>query len=85
MQNNMKEEFRNNWLDNQRNIERLENNVMSLEERVESKFKSQAKQHSSGLQEMESRLSQRSREQTCKLKDYIDNTMSKRIVGVKDM
>ena len=40
MQNNMKEEFRNNWLDNQRNIERLENNVMSLEERVESKFKS---------------------------------------------
>ena len=26
MQNNMKEEFRNNWLDNQRNIERLENN-----------------------------------------------------------
>ena len=32
---------------------------------------------------MKRRLSQRTREETGKLKYYIDNTMSKRIVGVK--
>ena len=58
MQNSLKEECRNIRVDNQKNIERLENNMMSLEERVERRFMSQTEQHSSELREMENRISQ---------------------------
>jgi hypothetical protein len=79
----MKEEFRNIKLDNQKNIERLENNMMSLEERVERRFMSQTEQHSSDLHEMENIISQNTKEETGKLREYVDVTLSKKIAGVK--
>jgi hypothetical protein len=82
MQASLREECINIRIDNQMSIDRLENNMMNLEERVE-RFISQTDQHSNDLHEMENRIAKNARDENGKLKEYIDATMSKKIVRVK--
>ena len=58
--------------------------MRSLEKRIESKIKSQAEEHSVSQQELECRILQYANEERSRIKDYVDNSVSERLEGVKD-
>ena len=58
--------------------------MTSLEERIESKIENQAEEYSVGIQELENRILKLTNEETGKIKDYVGNSVSQRLEGVKD-
>ena len=62
------EEFRNSRVENQINVERLDNKITSLEERLEHRLKSQAEQKSFCIQKLGYRLLQHTIEDTDRIK-----------------
>jgi hypothetical protein len=84
MQDTLKEELKIIRVENQKNLERFKYNIRSLEERIESKMKSQEEENSVCLQELECRILQHANEETGRIKVYVDNSVSQRLEGVKD-
>ena len=63
-------------IENQTSIDRLENNLMNLEERVERRFIDQSDQQSSELHEMENKIAQNAKDENGKLRDYVDLSLN---------